>query len=466
MAADRHEQRLTLAATSVSYVVVILDTSIVNVSLPPIGASLSAGLAGLQWVVNAYTLSFACLLLTGGTLGDRLGARRVYMAGLAVFTAASLLCGVSASLAMLIGARTLQGIGASLLVPCSLTLLNTAYPDQGDRAKAIGYWAGWGGAALAAGPLAGGVLIAAFGWRSIFLVNVPIGLAGIWLTTRLAATPAAAPAKRHLDLPGQIAAIVALGTLIGVLIEGPALGWGSAPILAGAAVCVCSSVAFLVIEARGDEPMMPLGFFQSPVFSASAFLAFVGTFTFFGLIFALSLYFQQERGYSPLWTGLAFLPATAVVTGGNAVSGAMTKHRGARLPILLGLAALTVGLLGLLPLGRETPYAMIAVPLLVVGLGGGLVTPAATASLMAAADRARAGIAAGILNTARQAGAAMGVALFGLLMAGRAQLWLGVRIALLLSAGLAMLALLAAWRALPGGPDKSQTSAAERSTSS
>jgi len=448
----------------VSYVVVILDTSIVNVSLPPIGASLSAGLAGLQWVVNAYTLSFACLLLTGGTLGDRLGARRVYMAGLAVFTAASLLCGVSLSLAMLIGARALQGIGASLLVPCSLTLLNSAYPDQGERAKAIGYWAGWGGVALAAGPLAGGVLVAAFGWRSIFLVNIPIGLAGIWLTARIATASPAGPTKRHLDLPGQIAAIIALGTLIGVLIEGPVLGWGSAPILVGATIGVVCTVAFLVIEARGHEPMMPLGFFRGPVFSAAAFVAFVGTFTFFGLIFALSLYFQQERGYSPLWTGLAFLPATAVVTGGNAVSGAMVKQRGARLPVLLGLAALAIGLLGLLPIGRATPYVAIALPLLAVGLGGGLVTPAATAALMAAADQARAGIAAGILNTARQVGAAMGVALFGLLMAGRAQLGLGVRIALLLSAGLAVLALLAAWRALPSG--RSQTSAGERSTSS
>ncbi|MBN9562154.1 MAG: MFS transporter [Alphaproteobacteria bacterium] len=450
MAADRHEQRLTLAATSVSYVVVILDTSIVNVSLPPIGASLSAGLAGLQWVVNAYTLSFACLLLTGGTLGDRFGARRVYMAGLAVFTAASLLCGVSLSLAMLIGARVLQGLGASLLVPCSLTLLNNAYPDQGDRAKAIGYWAGWGGVALAAGPLAGGLLVAAFGWRSIFLVNVPIGLAGIWLTARIAATPAGVDAaERHLDLSGQIAGIVALGTLIGVLIEGPVLGWDSALILAGVAVSACSTIAFLAIEAGGREPMMPLGFFRNPVFSASAFVAFVGTLTFFGLIFALSLYFQQERGYSPLWTGLAFLPATAVVTGGNAVSGALVKQRGARLPVLLGLAVLAVGLLGLLPIGRATPYLVIALPLLAVGLGGGLVTPAATAALMAAADRTRAGIAAGILNTSRQVGAAMGVALFGLLMAGHAQLGLGVRIALLLSAGLAMLGLLAAWRALP-----------------
>jgi DHA2 family methylenomycin A resistance protein-like MFS transporter len=177
----------------------------------------------------------------------------------------------------------------------------------------------------------------------------------------------------------------------------------------------------------------------------------VGTFALFGLIFSLSLYFQQERGYSPLWTGLAFLPATAVVTGGNAVSGAMVKQRGARLPILLGLAALAVGLLGLLPLGRATPYAVIAIPLLVVGLGGGLVTPAATASLMAAADRARAGIAAGILNTARQAGAAMGVALFGLLMAGHAQIGAGVRFALAVSAGLAIVALLVSWRAMPTG---------------
>jgi len=296
-------QRRVLAATALSYVVVILDTSIVNVALERIAEAFTTGVAGLQWVVNAYILSFASLLLTGGALGDRLGARNVYLAGLVVFTLASALCGAASGLPMLTAARVLQGIGAAMLVPCSLSLINNAYPDPGQRAAAIGLWAGFGGVALAAGPLVGGVLIHLLGWRGIFLINVPVGAVGVWLTTRIE-RDAGVTLGRHLDLAGQAAAIVALGLLIAPLIEGPVLGWRSPLVLGGFAGSLLAWAAFLRLETSRAQPILPLTFFKDRVFSASALVSAVAALTFYGLIFVLSLYLQRIRGLSPLQTGL------------------------------------------------------------------------------------------------------------------------------------------------------------------
>ncbi|MCI3204478.1 MFS transporter [Pandoraea capi] len=418
-------QRRVLAATSISYIVVILDTSIVNVALERIAGALSTDIAGLQWVVNAYTLAFASLLLTGGTLGDRWGARNVYLAGLAIFTLASVLCGVAPSLAVLTAARVLQGIGAALLVPCSLMLLNHSYPDPGERAGAIGVWAGCGGAALAAGPLVGGVLIGWLGWRSVFLVNVPMGMIGLWTTSRIDDSPYRDSGDsregrghpRHLDLPGQGLAMLALGSLVAVLIEAPSIGWRSPTVMMGAAVCITAWIAFLTTEARRAQPMLPLTFFRNPMFSGAAIVAMTTTLTFFGLIFVLSLYFQQVRGYSPLRTGLAFLPLTAVVTVGNMVSGRWARADGFRWPVMTGIGCSIVGFVGMLPATQTSPYWHIGLPLLAVGWGGGLITPAATAALMSSVERHRAGVAAGVLNSARQTGAALGVAIFGALIA-------------------------------------------------
>ncbi|MDR3514450.1 MAG: MFS transporter [Azospirillaceae bacterium] len=444
-AQTRLVQRRVLAATSISYIVVILDTAIVNVGLDRISTALATDIAGLQWVVNAYTLAFASLLLAGGTLGDRGGARNVYLIGLAVFTLASGLCGLASSLAILTAARTVQGIGAALLVPCALTLLNHAYPDAGERAGAIGVWAGCGGAALAAGPLAGGVLIDLLGWRSIFLVNVPIGLIGLAMTWHIGHDEKPVPA-RHFDLSGQLAAILALGTLVAVLIEGPALGWEKPVILAGMAVCAAAWILFLTIEVRRSQPMLPLSFFKNRIFSGAAIVALATTLTFFGLIFVLSLYFQQVRGYSPLRTGLAFLPLTAVVTAGNMISGRWTKARGPRWPVLAGLCCSLVGFLGMLPSGPASPYWLVGLPLLAIGLGGGLITPAATAALLATVEKGRVGMAAGVLNSARQTGAALGVAVFGALVAALHPFDLGMRSALGIAAGISAAVLV--WWAL------------------
>ncbi len=441
--------RRVLAATSISYIVVILDTSIVNVALERIAHALSTDIAGLQWVVNAYTLAFASLLLSGGTLGDRWGARNVYLAGLAVFTLASALCGIAPSLIVLTGARVLQGIGAAMLVPCSLTLLNHAYPDPGERTHAIGVWAGCGGAALVAGPLVGGILIDLFGWRSIFLANIPIGAIGIWMTARIARNEKV-PLTRHLDLSGQLAAIIALGTLVTTLIEGPSLGWASPAVIIGAAICVMAWLAFLTIETRRAQPMLPLSFFRNGLFAGSAIVAMATTLTFFGLIFVFSLYFQQVRGYSPFRTGLAFLPLTAVVPGGNIVSGRWAKARGSRWPVLVGLGCSVIGFVGMVTSTPTSPYWLVGLPMLAIGLGGGLITPAATAALMGTVEKSRAGIAAGVLNSARQTGAALGVAIFGTLIATLHPFEVGMRTALWMAAVLSFLSAVAWWHATRG----------------
>lgn len=412
-------QRRVLAATCLSYVLVILDTSIVNVALERIAASLHTGIAGLQWVVSAYTLSFASLLLSGGALADRFGARRLYLAGLALFTLASLLCGVSTDWPTLVAARALQGVGAALLVPSSLALINQAFSNNpAGRTAAIGVWAGCGGIAMAAGPLVGGVLIELFGWRSIFLANLPLGLIAIGLSARLAASERS---PRALDMAGQLSALLALASLIGVLIEGPARGWSSPPILITSLLSLAAWVAFLWIEARRPQPMLPLALFGNRVFSACVAVSLISALMLYGLVFLLSLYFQRVLGYSPLWTGLAFVPLTALVSIGSLLAARLVNAWGSKRLIGGALLLYLAGFSALLLCGPTPTYVWIALPMPVIGLAAGLITPAATSALMGAVGNGQAGIAAGTLNAARQVGAALGVALFGGLLAGR--LW-------------------------------------------
>jgi MFS transporter, DHA2 family, methylenomycin A resistance protein len=438
---EREYQKRVLIATSLSYVVVILDTSIVNVALEPVAASLGSDITGLQWVVNAYTLTFASLLLSGGASGDRIGAKTAYLAGLLIFAGASALCGLAPDLPILVVARILQGVGAALLVPCSLTLINHAFPVARQRASAIGVWAGCGGIAMAAGPLAGGLLIHLLGWRSIFLVNVPIALIGAWLTMRIDSVRPAT-SRRSMDLAGQMSAIVALGASVAVLIEGAKLGWQAGVIRAGAVVAFVAWIALISIETKRKQPMLPMGFFRSPVFSASAFVSLVSGLIFYGLFFLLSLYFQSARGWTPLQTGLAFLPLTVMVTLGSFASGALNRAYGARWLVCGGFLLYALGFFGLLALADDAPYWRIALCFPAVGFGAGVITPAATAALMAGVDKARAGVAAGVLNASRQSGAAFGVAIFGALMSAIQPLDAGIRVAVELAIGLSLLAAL------------------------
>ena len=441
--------RQVLAATSVSYVIVLLDASIVNVALRRIAVSLTTDIAGLQWVMNAYTLAFASLLLAGGALGDRWGARNVYLAGLAVFTAASVACGVAADLPTLIGARVVQGVGAAMLAPCSLKLINQACPDPERRARAIGVWVGCGGVAMAAGPLVGGALIHLFDWRCIFFVNAPIGAAGLWMTTRIA-RDARLSRIRRFDPLGQVAAIVALGALIGVLIEGRTFGWGSALIASGAAVTIAAWATFLVVEARSAHPMLPLSFFKNGVFAGSTFVSMASAFVFYGLLFVVSLDDQQTRGYSPLMTGFTLLPMTAMVAVGSLLSNRIAKWLGVRASMCAAFGFYAAGALGMLAVGAAQSYGFAVAPMLAIGLASGFVSPAATAPAMGTVANAQAGVAAAVLNAARQTGAGLGVAIFGALVVALPTFEAGVHAVLWVAASVSIVAAAVWWLALSG----------------
>jgi DHA2 family methylenomycin A resistance protein-like MFS transporter len=405
-----------VTATSLGFAVVQLDVSVVNVAIRPISDALGGGVSALQWVVGAYTITFAALILTCGSLGDRIGARRVYVAGFALFTIASMACGAAPGIGALIAARAVQGVGAAILVPCSLTLLRHAHPEPDRRGRTIGLWAAGASIALSGGPLVGGVLIAALGWRAIFFINVPIGALGIALTLRHAEdTPRSD--SRSIDLPGQLTAILALAALAGSLIEGGVHGDGSAPVLAGFAVAVCSGIAFVLIERRRREPMLPPSLFRVPAFRSAAAIGVVINIAFYGLIFVLSLYFQRAQGMSPLRAGLAFAPMTAVVFGVNILAGRHSSGLAARPLVVLGALLLAGGSLGLLGASAGTPYLALVAQLIAVGAGLGLIVPIITAALLGSVEPARAGIAAGTLNSARQSGSVIGVAVCGSLAA-------------------------------------------------
>lgn len=306
---------------------------------------------------------------------------------------------------------------------------------------------------MAGGPLIGGILIHALGWRSIFLANLPIGLIGLWLTSRVASTERAdrgdridrPPATRHLDLTGQVTAILALGSLIAVLIEGHSFGWRSPWILSGIALSVLAAGSFFAIESKRSQPMLPLSLFGNLIFSSAAFVSMVSAMTFYGLIFTLSLYFQQVRGYSPLLTGLAFLPLTALVTAGSMSAARFVRMFGPRRPICVALGIYTMGFLGMLMSTDTSPYWLIALPMPAIGFFAGLITPMATRSLMDTVDKNRAGIAAGVLNSARQTGAALGVAVFGAMLTTPGQFERGMHTAMAMAAAVSLTASLVWW---------------------
>lgn len=438
----------TLAAASLGMGVVQLDVFVVNVGVRQIGAAFGGGTSGLQWVVSAYTLMFAALILTGGALGDRFGARRMFTAGFIIFVAASLGCGLAPGLGTLIAARAVQGAGAAVLAGCSLALISHVFTDRAGRARAVSVWAAGAAAALSAGPVIGGALIAALGWRSIFFINLPIGAAGLLLTRVYA--PETQPSGRRIDLPGQVAVIVALSSLTWALIQGGTAGFTSPSILAGFAVAVAAGTAFCLAETRSTEPMLPLPLFRRPAFAAPAFLGLLVNVAFYGLIFCLSLLFQQQDGYSALRAGLAFLPMSAAVLAANLSAGRFGPVIGARQVIWAGLAGMAAGCAGLLTAGPGTPFIQIVGQMVVLGGGIGLLVPPMTSELMGSVDRSRSGMASGTLNAMRQAGSVLGVAVFGSLIAARGRFAAGLHIALLIS--IALLALGAALTTLIGRP--------------
>ncbi|MFC8730847.1 MFS transporter [Luteimicrobium sp. NPDC057192] len=437
---DRSRASWALVAVSLGFAVVQLDVSVVNVAIEPIGSDLGGSLSDLQWVVDAYTITFAGLILSAGSLGDRVGAKRVFLAGFALFTLASVGCGVAPSLGLLVLARAVQGVGAAVLVPCSLALLNHAYPAAADRARAVGLWAAGASVALSAGPLVGGVLTATVGWRAVFLINFPLGLLGIVLATRYAAETTRTP-TRSLDLHGQLAGLVTLVAVSAATIEGGRTSFTEPVVVGSYALAALAGAAFVRNERRATDPMLPLALFRVRSFAVPVGIGFVINVAFYGLIFVLSLYFQEARGLSVLQTGLAFAPTTLAVLVGNLSAGRLTAALGARRVLAGGGALVAVSVAGLLVVAAGTPYAALVVQLVVLGLGLGVIVPAMTTQALGSVEPARSGMASGALNTARQTGSVVGVAVFGALAAGG--LVHGVRAALAISCalGLAVVAL-------------------------
>lgn len=446
---------LLVATTSLGFVVVQLDVSIVNVALARIGAALSTGVGGLQWVVDAYTLAFASFLLLGGALGDRAGARKIFAGGMAIFSVASLGCGLAPGLGLLVAARALQGFGAALLMPCSLALLNHGCAhSQPLRARAIGLWTASGGAALAAGPIAGGFMVARLGWASIFLVNVPIGILAIWLVFRfIDETPRVAD-PRPFDWGGQACAAVALFTLTGAFIEAGSQGWRAPVVTAGFVLAVLAAAAFMRIERRSSAPMLPPGLFARPTVVAANLMGFAVNLALYGTIFSLSFYFQQTKGYSPETTGLAFLPLMAVLTVVNVLAGRAAGRYGVRWPMAGGCAFGAVGFLLLTSIGADTPYLSVITRLLFLPIGIGMAVPAMTTALLASVPKDIGGTASGVLNTIRQAAGAIGVAVFGSLMS--MGIVAGMRVAFIGSAALVACAALTVLLLVPGDAGKRQ----------
>jgi DHA2 family methylenomycin A resistance protein-like MFS transporter len=451
-AASRSPSRLaaslTLAGMSLGYGVVQLDLTIVNTALHAIGSSLGGGVAELQWVVNAYTVAFAAFILTAGALGDRIGARNIFMAGFALFTAASLGCALAPNATILIAARCVQGFAAAILVPNSLALLNHAYPDATARGRAVAVWAAGASLALTAGPLVGGALISLVGWRAIFLVNLPIGLAGLWLAWRFAAeTPRLA--QRELDLTGQIAAVIALGSLAGALIEAGQKGWQHPLVLAGFAVAAASASLFVLQERRAAQPMLPLSLFGQRMFALTALVGLLVNIAIYGLLFVLSLYFQEVNGLSAFQTGLAFVPMMAVVFPVNLMAPRVSERIGAPATIALGAVVSALGCAALLGIRPDTSYVAVCAQMIAMSSGLGLLVPPMTSTLLGSVDRARSGIAAGVLNATRQTGSVLGVALFGALAGQAGAFMTGLRASLAISAGVLLAAGAAIWFGAP-----------------
>ena len=412
-------QRFILWTVCLAVLVAQIDTSVVNLVSRPIGAAFGIGISALQWVVDAYNLAYACLLLTGGTLGDLYGRRRIFVLGLGAFTAGSLLCGLAPDAAWLIAGRALTGIGAAFALPNSLAILTVAFPNDRVRARAIGIWASCNGIGLAIGPTLGGWLAEQAGWRSVFLVIVPLSVAGVLLALRVV-PESADPRGRRLDLAGQALAIVALAGPVLAVIEAPAHGWISPGILAAACLGAAALVLFLLVQRGRDDGMMPLSLFGNPAFSAAMIVAALMTFGTYAMLFLVPIYLQAVRGTPLDLVGLDMLPMALVFILIARRSGALAAAAGARAVLAAGMTLSAFGLfgLGLLTADRSIWYVELCVAAIGGGLGlaGGPVMAVAVANVA----RGRAGTASGLANTARMLGATLGVAVLGAVYASRA----------------------------------------------
>ncbi len=395
----------------VGYFLVLLDATIVNVALPTIGRRLHAGISGLQWVVDGYALALAGVMLTGGTVGDLRGHKRVVLSGLALVGAASLGCGLAGSAAVLVACRVAQGIGAALMLPGTLAVIANAYPEERERARAIGVWAGVGSCALPAGPVLGGLLVQVAGWRWVFLVNVPIVAVASLAASRVVAE-SHVPAARRLDLPGAALAALALVGLTFAFIEG---GHGSSAVtvVIAAAGAGAAAAAFVAVERRARDPLLPLGLLRRPAFVAANGVAGAMNLASLGLLFVLTLYLQEVRHDRALTAGVVLLPLFLPLSVLAPVGGRIVARTGSRRPMLGGLLLAAPGVALLTLSGATTGYLTLLPALVLWGVGLALLTPAVVSAAVSAVPAGRAGLASAVNNTTRQAAGAIGIAAFG-----------------------------------------------------
>ncbi len=401
----------TLFAMCFALFMIMLDNTIVNVALPSIQRDLKTSPANLQWTIDAYILTFAALILLGGKLGDRFGRKRMFIVGLGIFTVASLLCALATSDAQLIAARAFQGVGGALLNPLSLSIIASTFPRK-QLPTAIGIWAGVSGLGLAVGPVAGGFLVEQASWSAVFWINVPIGVVAV-LVTLWAVRESKDPTTRHLDLTGTTLVTAGLAALVWALIKSGSHGWGSAYTLGFLGSAIALLALFIVWERHVDDPMLPLSFFGHRAFSvATASVALVG-FGMFGVIFFISIYFQNVQEYSPLQAGVRSLPMTMMLMALAPFAGKINARIGPRLQLTAGMLLSSAGLFGLSRIGVHSSYNEIWPFYALMGAGLSLSMPAVSATGMAAVDPRKSGMASGVINASRQVGGALGIAVLG-----------------------------------------------------
>ncbi|WP_158886888.1 MFS transporter [Amycolatopsis anabasis] len=420
---SRGRRMLVLAICCMSLFIVGLDNTIVNLALPAIQRELHASVSSLQWTIDAYTLVVASLLMVSGATADRVGRRRIFQIGLGLFTLGSLLCSLAPNIGLLIVFRMVQAVGGSMLNPVAMSIIVNTFTEPKERARAIGIWGGVVGLSMALGPVVGGTLVDAIGWRSIFWINVPIGVAAAALTAAFVPESRAARARR-MDPVGQVLVMVLLAGVTYGIIEGPKLGWGSAPILGCFALAVLALAGIVRQGRRHPEPMLDLRFFGSVPFSGATLLAICGFAALAGFLFLNTLYLQNVRDLSALEAGLFTLPMAAMTAVFAPLSGRIVGARGPRLPLLIAGTGIAVSGALLATTGPDTPTALLLTAYLVFGIGFGMLNAPITNAAVSGMPRSQAGVAAGLASTSRQVGTGLGVAVVGLVVATSEVGWL------------------------------------------
>jgi EmrB/QacA subfamily drug resistance transporter len=410
---DKHR---ILAICCFSLFIVGLDVTVVNVALPTIGRELHSGLSGLQWTIDAYTVVLAGLLMFGGSMGDRFGRKRVFLTGLSLFSLASLLCSLAPTTGLLIAFRALQAVGGSMLNPVAMGIVTNTFTEPRERAQAVGIWGSVFGVSMALGPVVGGALVSAIGWRPIFWINVPVGLAAILLTLRFIPDSRAAHPRRF-DPVGQALVMLLLGALTYGIIEAPASGWASPEILAAFAASAAALLGLLFYEPRRREPLVDLRFFRSIPFSSAVVIAVAAFAAFGGFLFLNTLYLQQARGLSPVQAGLLTVPVALMIMVASPLSGRIVGRRGPRLPLVISGVGLLIACILLAGIGPATPVIQLVAIYVVFGFGFGLVNAPITNTAVSGMPREQAGVAAAVVSSGRNVGIVLGVAALGALVA-------------------------------------------------